>query len=77
MVIIEPNPWVNPFGKISIFGLFEILVLIAPKGVFFVLEYRKDIFLAYIAIKKKLEKWPFLDQNLWLTPLEKYQFLDF
>ena len=24
-----PKPWVNPFGKISIFGLFELLVFIA------------------------------------------------
>ena len=23
-----------------------------------------------------LEKWQFLDQNHWLTPLEKYQFFD-
>ena len=27
--------------------------------------------------KRKLEKWPFLDQNHWLTPLEKSQFFDF
>ena len=27
--------------------------------------------------KKKLKKRPFLDQNHGLTPLEKYQFLDF
>ena len=37
----------------------------------------KDIFLAYIALKKKLEKWPFLDQNHGLNPLEKCQVLDF
>ena len=34
MAIFEPKPWVNPFGKMSIFGLFEILVLIAQKGIF-------------------------------------------
>ena len=27
--------------------------------------------------KKKLEKWPFLDQNNGLTPLEKCEFFDF
>ena len=27
--------------------------------------------------KKKMEKWPILDQNHWLTPLEKSQFSDF
>ena len=27
--IFEPKPWVNPFGKISIFRLFELVVFIA------------------------------------------------
>ena len=30
-----------------------------------------------MAKKKKLEKWPFLDQNHGLTPLQKCQFLNF
>ena len=29
MVIFGPKPWVNPFGKMSIFPLFERLVFIA------------------------------------------------
>ena len=29
MPIFGPTPWVNPFGKISIFRLFELLVFIA------------------------------------------------
>ena len=29
MAIFGPKPWVNPFGKVSIFGLFEVLVFIA------------------------------------------------
>ena len=29
MAIIEPKPWVNPFGKMSIFRLFELLFFIA------------------------------------------------
>ena len=33
--------------------------------------------MAYISKKKKFEKWPFLDQNHRLTPLEKSQFFDF
>ena len=37
----------------------------------------KDVFLAYIALKKKLEKIAILDQNDGLTPLEKCQFVDF
>ena len=41
MAIFGPKPWVNPFGKRSIFRLFKLLVFIAEKGLFFVLEYRK------------------------------------
>ena len=77
MAIFGPKPWVNPFGKMSIFRLFEFFVFIAWKGVFSFLNIVKDIFLAYIAYKEKLEKRPFLDQNHGLTPLEKCQFLDF
>ena len=29
MAIFGPKPWVNPFGKMSIFLLFELLVFIA------------------------------------------------
>ena len=34
MDIFGLKPWVNPFGKMSIFRLFELLVFIALKGVF-------------------------------------------
>ena len=77
MAIFGPKQWVNPFGKMSIFRLFELLVFIAQKGVFSIQNIVKDIFLAYFAEKKKLEKWPFLDQNHGLTPQEKCQFFDF
>ena len=36
-----------------------------------------NIFLAYIAYKKMLEKLQFFDQNQGLTPLEKSQLIDF
>ena len=75
--IFGPKPWVNPFGKMSIFRLFELLITIAQKGVFSFQNIVKDIFLVYIALKKKLEKWPFLDQNHGLTLLEKCQFFAF
>ena len=77
MTIFGPKPWVNPFGKMSILRLFGLLVFIAQKGVFSFQNIIKDIFLAYITLKKKLEKWQFLDQNHELTPLEKCQFFDF
>ena len=32
MAIFGPKPWVNPFGKMSIFGLFELLDFIARKA---------------------------------------------
>ena len=34
---------------------------------------KNPISLAYIALKKKVEKWSFLDQNHGLNPLEKCQ----
>ena len=53
MNIFGPKPWVNTFGKMSIFGLFELLVFIAYKGVFFVLDYRKNTFPGLYWLKKK------------------------
>ena len=44
---------------------------------FFVLQYRKRLFLGLYCLKRKLEKWPFLDQNHGVTRLEKCQFFDF
>ena len=72
--IFGPKPWVNPFRKMLIFRLFELLVFIAWQGVFSFQNIIKDILLAYIALNKKLKKWPFLDQNAGLTPLKKCQF---
>ena len=71
MAIFGPKAWVNPFGKMSIFGLFELLVFIVYKVGFFVLEYRKRHFPCVYCLKKKFEKWPLLDENHGLTPLEK------
>ena len=76
MAIFGPKPWVNPFGKMSIFRILELLVFIAYKGAFSFQIIVKVIFLTYSAEKKMLEKWPYLDQNHGLTPLEKLQFFD-
>ena len=51
MAIFEPKPWVNPFGNMSIFQLFELLVFIAVKVVFFVLGYRKRHFAGLYFLK--------------------------
>ena len=78
MSLFGPKPWVNPVRKMSIFRLFELLVFIAQKSIFFVLEYRKRHVPGLYCLKKnKLEKQQFLDQNGGLTPLEKCQFFDF
>ena len=77
MAVFRPKPLVNSFGKMSIFRLCQLLVFIVYKGVFSFQNIVKDIFLEYIALKQKLEKWPFLDQNHGLNPMEKCQFFDF
>ena len=77
MAIFWPKPWVNPFGKISIFRLFEVLFFYGLERRFCVVEYFKTHFPGLYCLKKRLEKWPFFDQNYGLTPLEKSQFFDF
>ena len=77
MAIFGPKPWVNPFGKLSIIRPFKLLVFIALKA-FFCSRISLRIFSWPISPQKKsLKKWPFLDQNQRLTPLEKCQFFDF
>ena len=49
MAIFRPKPWVNRFGKMSIFRLFKLLVFIVQKGVFSFQNLVKHIFLASIA----------------------------
>ena len=67
----------TPLEKGQFFRVFELLVFITQKGVFVVLEYPIRDFHGLYLLKKKLEKWPFLDQNHGLTSLKKCQFLDF
>ena len=52
MAIFGPKPWVNPFGKMSIFELLKLVVFWSRKA-FFVLEYRKRYFLGLNCLKKK------------------------
>ena len=74
MALFGPKPWINPLGKMSIFRLFERHVFIAQKGVSSFQNIVKDISWPKLLKKKKLKKWFFLDQNHWLTPLEKCYF---
>ena len=67
MAIFGRKPWVNPLGKMSIFGLFGLLVFIDQKGVFSFQNIIKDIFLAYIAEKKRSWK----SGHFWTKTLSK------
>ena len=69
MANLEPKPWTNPFGKISILRLFELLVFVAS-NIF------QLIFLASIGIKR-WKTGQFLDHHQGQTPFEKSQFFDF
>ena len=71
---VGPQPWTNPFGKNSIFPLTQHLVFIGQKRFLSLQNIIKYIFLAYVALKKEDGKWPILDLNHGLTPLEKTQF---
>ena len=71
MPIFLPKLWVNPFGKMSIIGLFELLVFIAQKGVFFPLEYRKRPFPGLYCLKKKVGKMAILGKKPWVNPFAK------
>ena len=77
MAIFRPKPWVNPLVKCQFFDFLNFLLL-KPRKEFFRSTISYSIFSWSISPKrKKLEKWPFLDQNHGLTPLRKYQFFDF
>ena len=71
MAIFRPKPWVNPFGKTSIFRLFDLLVFRGQKGDFSFQNMVKDIFLAYFEVKKKVSKPDIFDQKPWINPSRK------
>ena len=71
MAIFGPKPWVNPLGKMSIFRLYGLLVFIAQKGVFSFQNIIKDIFLAYIALKRKVGKIAIFGPKPCVNPLGK------
>ena len=71
MAIFGPKPWVNPFEKMSIFRLYELVVFIAWKGVFFVLEYRKRPFPCLFCLKRKVGKMAIFGPKPWVNPFRK------
>ena len=64
MANFRAKPGVNPFGKISSFQLFELLVFIAYKGVFSFYNIVNHNIMAYIAKNKKMEKWQIFEQTM-------------
>ena len=71
MAIFEPKPCVNPFGKMSIFLLFELLVFLRLERGLFVLEYGKRHFPGLYCQKKKLGKMAIFGQKPWVNPFGK------
>ena len=72
MAIFWPKPWVNPFEKMSIFRLFSTCCFYSVYRRFLSLEYHKRHFPGlYCLKKKKLKKWPFLEQKQWVNPFGK------
>ena len=57
-----PIPWTIPWKNVN-FSTFWTSCFWGLERRFFVLEYRKRHVLVIYCLKKKLEKWPFLDQN--------------
>ena len=70
MAIIRPKPWVNPFGKMSIFWTLWTFCFYSLERRFFVLEYRKRHFLGLYCLKKKVRK----NGHFWSKTMGKNQF---
>ena len=71
MTNLGPKPWTNLFGKSSIFRLSQHLVFIAQKGVLSLQNTIKQIFLAYIALKKEDGKMANFGPKPWTNPFGK------
>ena len=75
---IFPNGLTNGFGpKITIFANFYFQLIKARKMCFTIFQNEKTTSGLNKKKVQNVEKWPFLDQNHGLTPLEKCQFFDF
>ena len=71
MAIFGLKLWVNPFGNMSIFRLFELVVFIAQKGLFFVLEYGKRDFPGLYCLKRRVGKMAIFRPKPWVIPCGK------
>ena len=71
MAIFGPYSWVNPFEKISIFGIFKLLVFIALKDVLSFQNIIKDIFSGLYCLKKNVGKMAIFGPKPWVNPFGK------
>ena len=71
MAIFGPKPWVNPFGKMAIFQLFESSCFYSLERRFIVLEYSKRHFSGLCWLKNKVRKMAIFGLNRWVNPLGK------
>ena len=78
MPILIPKPWVNPFGKISIFRLFKLRLFKGQRAVFSYQNIVKKHFPGLLCFKKKVRKMPILIPKSWVNPFGKMSiFFDF
>ena len=68
MAIFGPKPWVNPFGKMSIFPIFGTSCFYSLEKRFFVLEYRKKDFPGLYYLKRKVAKIAIFGPKPWVNP---------
>ena len=71
MAIVGPKPWVNPFGKMSIFKKFWTSCFYSLEKRFFVVEYRKRHFPNLNYLKKKVGKMAIFGPKPWVDPFGK------
>ena len=71
MAILGPKPLVNPFGKISIFRLLQLVVFIANTGVFSFQNIVKDISWPKLPKKQPFGKVAIFGPKPWVNPFGK------
>ena len=71
MAILGPKPWVNPFGKMSIFKKFSTSCFYSLKRRFLVVEYRKRLFPNINYLKREIGKMDKFGPKPWANPFKK------
>ena len=71
MAIFGAKPWVNPFGIMSIFRLFKLLVFRAYESGFFCSTISSKTFSWSIFHKKKVGEMAIFGPKPWVNPFEK------